>query len=281
MDSQFEQVRDNQKASWNKFSPGWKKWDDMTMKFLKPTGDKIISLINPKEDDVILDVAAGTGEPGLTITSMLPAGKVISTDLSEGMLEVAREKANSRGISNYETKVADASNLPFDDNSFDAISCRFGFMFFPDMLLAATEMFRVLKPNGRMAASVWNVPEKNFWVTSIMSTISKNIEIPKPPPGSPGMFRCTNTELMKQIFYDAGFKKVSVTEVEGKFDTGTAEVYWNMMTEVGAPIVAALSKADDELQAKIKNEFLELLHERFPEDKVVFETSALVFYGEK
>lgn len=281
MDPQFEQLRDSQKESWNKFSPGWKKWDDMTMKFLKPAGDKIISLINPKEDDVILDIAAGTGEPGLTITSMLRAGKVISTDLSEGMLEVAREKAKKRGINNYETKVADVSNLPFDDNSFDAISCRFGFMFFPDMLLAATEMFRVLKPNGRMATSVWNVPEKNFWVTSMMNTISKNIEIPKPPPGSPGMFRCANADLMKQIFYNAGFKNISVTEVEGKFDTGTAEVYWNMMTEVGAPIVAALSKADDELQAKIKNEFFQLLNERFPDDKVVFETSALIFYGEK
>ncbi|HSN08918.1 MAG TPA: class I SAM-dependent methyltransferase [Hanamia sp.] len=281
MEAQFEQIRDTQKASWNKFSQGWKKWDEMTMEFIQPTGNKIISLIHPKKDEVILDVAAGTGEPGLTIASMLDTGKVISTDLSEGMLEVAREKAAERGIKNFETKVVDASEIPFDDNTFDAISCRFGFMFFPDMQVAAKEMYRVLKDGGRLATSVWNIAEKNFWVTAIMSTISKNMEVPKPPPGAPGMFRCANPDLMEDLFKQAGFKNISIAEVEGKFNTGTADTYWNMMTEVGAPIVAALSKADNELQAKIKKEVFELIDQKFPDGKVIFDTSSLVLYAEK
>lgn len=84
------------------------------------------------------------------------------TDLAEGMVDIARENALMRGINNIETLTCDVSDIPFLDNSFDAISCRFGFMFFPDMLLAAKEMHRVLKPGGRIATSVWNVPEKNF-----------------------------------------------------------------------------------------------------------------------
>ncbi len=281
MEIQLEQIREQQKESWNKFSPGWKKWDELTMDFLKPMGDEIIRLLNLKHDDVVLDVAAGTGEPGLTIATMLQNGKVISTDLAEGMLEVARENAAKRGIHNFETKACDVCELPFADNTFDAISCRFGFMFFPDMLLAAKEMMRVLKPGGRIVTSVWNVPEKNFWVTAIMSTINKNMQLPQPPLGAPGMFRCAKSGLIADVFRQAGFKNISEAEIEGKLNSGTTDVYWNMMTEVGAPIVAALSKADDEMKAKIKNEVYELINQKYPKGKVVIDSNALVIYGEK
>ena len=149
------------------------------------------------------------------------------------------------------------------------------------MQQAAGEMLRVLKPGGRISTSVWNIAEKIFWVAAIMSTISKNTDVPKPPPGAPGMFRCANPDLKEDLFKQAGFKNISITEVEGKFNTGSADNYWNMMTEVGAPIVAALSKADDERQAKIKKEVFELIVEKFPGGNVVFDTNSLVLYAEK
>jgi len=173
MEQQLEQIRDQQKQSWNKFSAGWKKWDAMVMNFLKPMGDEIIRLLNLQNNDLILDVASGTGEPALTIAAMLDSGSVVATDISENMLAITSENAAIQGIENIETIVCDVCELPFADNTFDAISCRFGFMFFPDMLMAAKEMVRVLKPGGRIATSVWNSPEKNFWVTAIMGTINK------------------------------------------------------------------------------------------------------------
>jgi ubiquinone/menaquinone biosynthesis C-methylase UbiE len=281
MEQQLEQIREQQKETWNKFSTGWKKWDDLTMDFLKPMGDEIIRLLQPKENDIVLDVAAGTGEPGLTIATMLRNGKVISTDLAEGMLEVARENATKRGIKNFETKACDVCELPFADNTFDAASCRHGFMFFPDMLLAAKEMVRVLKPGGRIATSVWNVPEKNFWVTAIMSTINKNMQLPPPPAGAPGVFRCAKSGFIADLFRKAGLKNISETEIGGKLNIGTTDVYWNMMTEVAAPVVAALSKADDDMKAKIKSEVCELINHKYPNGKIAIDSNALVIYGEK
>lgn len=275
MDQQLEEIREQQKKSWNRFSGGWKKWDELTMNFLKPMGDEIIASIRPSGTDNVLDIAAGTGEPGLTIATMLQGGTVSITDLSEEMLAIARENATLRGISNIETKACDVCELPFADNSYDAISCRFGFMFFPDMQLAANEMARVLKPSGRIATSVWNIPEKNFWVTAIMGTINKNMELPPPPPGSPGMFRCAKPGIMKEIFETAGFKNIIEKEVPTKLSSGTVEIYWNMMTEVGAPIVAALSKADDAMQQKIKKEVFELVSQRYP-GKVEIDASAII-----
>jgi SAM-dependent methyltransferase len=252
----------------------------MTMDFLKPMGQEIISSVKPSGKDAILDIAAGTGEPGLTIATMLQDGKVIITDLSEDMLAIAKEHAALRGITNIETIACDVCEMPFADNSFDAISCRFGFMFFPDMQLAANEMARVLKPGGRIATSVWNVPEKNFWVTAMMGTINKNMELQPPPPGAPGMFRCAKPGLMKEIFEKAGFKNITEKEVPTKLNSGTTDTYWNMMTEIGAPIVAALSKADDAMRQKIKQEVFELVNQKYP-DTVAIDASAIVISAEK
>jgi ubiquinone/menaquinone biosynthesis C-methylase UbiE len=281
MEQQLEEIREQQKASWNKFSPGWKKWDDLTMDFLKPMGDEIIRLIKPKNSEVILDVAGGTGEPGLTIASMLKDGKVSITDLAESMLEIARENAVQRGIKNIEIRACDVCELPFDDSTFDAISCRKGFMFFPDMVLAAKEMARVLKPGGRIAASVWNVPEKNFWITAIMETISRNMELPPLPPGAPGMFRCAEDGFMSDLFSQAGLKNISLYEIAGKLNSKTTDVYWEMMTEIGAPIVAALSSADDNMREKIKSEVYQVVNEKYPDGNVIMDSSAIVIYGEK
>lgn len=281
MDTQLEQIRDQQKESWNRFSQGWKKWNDLIMDSLKPAGDEIIRSLNLKNDATVLDVASGTGEPGLTIAEMLPGGKVISTDLAENMVEMAGEMANKRGVKNFESRVCDVSELPFEDNTFDAVSCRFGFMFFPDMFLAAKEMVRVLKPGGRLAVAVWNVPEKNFWVTAIAGTINKNMDLPAPPPDAPGMFRCAKSGLIQDLFRQAGLKNTSETEVAGKLNCGTADVYWDMMTEIAAPFVAALSKADDTTKAKIKNEVFDLIRQKYPDGNVVIDSSALVIAGEK
>src|SRR5690606_29150445 len=119
----------------------------------KPVTVEMIDFLQPEGSQQVLDIATGTGEPGLTIAAMLNGGKVVSVDISDGMLQVARDKAQKAGIKNYETVVADVTELPFPDNSFDAVVCRFGFMFFPDMKLAAHEMVRVLRPGGKLSVA--------------------------------------------------------------------------------------------------------------------------------
>jgi len=281
MVTSFEQIREQQQQSWNKFSSGWKKWDNFNMHFLEPMGKAIIYGLNLKDDNHILDIATGTGEPGITMASLVPNGKVTATDLAKDMLDIAAGNAMEKGLSNYETLIADACELPFKEETFNAVSCRMGFMFFPDMQLGANEMYRVLKPGARIATSVWAGPDLNNWVTTMMSVIQKHIELPAPVQGSPGMFRCAAPGLIAGIFKEAGFKKIQEVVVTGNVDYQSFDQYWEMMMDVGAPIVAALSGADEATKAIIKREVAELFKSRNEESEAVLQYASIIISAEK
>lgn len=257
-------IRDKQKKSWNTFSPGWKKWDEFTMRFLHSQGQQIVANLDLKPDDQVLDIAAGTGEPGLAIASIVHKGSVTAVDLSEGMLQIAREKAAAQSIFNFHTQVADACELPFEDASFDAVSCRLGFMFFPDMQIAAREMLRVLKPGGRITTTVWSEPGKNLWVTAMIGAIKKYVDLPMPPPGDPGMFRCAQPGFMTALFEEAGLTGGIEIDINGEMNCGSIEEYWEFMNDVVPPVVAVFKTADPAIQARIKKEVYELLEEKLP-----------------
>ena len=281
MEPKLEEIRNQQKATWDKFSPGWRKWDEFTMNFLKPMGDAIIQHINVKPTDTVLDVATGTGEPGLTIAAKVPQGKVTGQDLSDGMLQVAREHASQKGLKNYDTVSCDISELPFPSATFDAVSCRMGFMFFPDMEKAANEMVRVLKPGGRLATSVWAGPANNFWITAMMGAIGKNMELPPPAPGAPGMFRCAQPGLIADLLKKAGLKNVTEQDVSSQVAYDGIDHYWTMMNEVAAPVVAAMSKATEETKMKIKADLTASLKDRIKTNGLEMPYSSIIIMGEK
>jgi len=279
MEQQLEKIRDVQRDAWNKSSSGWKKWDDRMMDFLKPMNKEIIQMLKVKDDDIILDVATGTGEPALTIATLVKSGKVIGTDLSEAMLIVAKEKAEKNTITNFETVCCDVSELPFENDMFDSISCRLGFMFFPDIQVALQEMIRVLKPGGRIVASVWCVPERNSWIKVFMETMISKLELKPPSPGSPGLFRCAGPGFMADHFKQAGLKNIQENPLEGKLKCENIETYWSFMTEVASPV--AFGKAEDALKEEIKEEVVNKVKQRSPGETVELESFSLVICGEK
>src|SRR4051795_5842179 len=150
-----EEIQDAQRATWARLSGSWEKWDRIIMDQLAPVGAAMIERLDIAEDQQHLDIAAGTGEPGLTIARLAPKGRVVLTDLAPEMLDVAARRAAALGVTNIETKVCSADDLPFGDATFDSLSVRFGYISFPDEAKATVEFARVLKPGGRICASVW------------------------------------------------------------------------------------------------------------------------------
>lgn len=259
MSAAADQIRDQQRSIWDEFSAGWKKWDAQVQGWHAPFGDAMIQEARLLPDSSVLDVAAGTGEPGLTAAAFVPNGSVTLSDISEGMLRVAAEKAEERRLGNVRTAVSDVSSLPFDDGTFDVVFCRFGFMFFPDMSAALQEMARVAKPGARISAAVWGRAAENPWASLILGTIARHTELPVPPAGAPGLFRCAAQGYMGRMFRDAGLLEVTERKVSTEMVHASPEIYWEFMTDIAAPVVRGLTQADTESRELIRSEVFQML----------------------
>jgi SAM-dependent methyltransferase len=252
-----DEIRDSQRATWAGLSAGWEKWDTLIMEQLRPVGTAIIEGLDVAPDQVHLDIAAGTGEPGLSIAMSSPRGRVVLTDLVPEMLEVAARRAWAQGVSNIETTVCSADDLPFDDDTFDSVSVRFGYMFFPDLAQATAEFARVLRPGGRLCSAVWIKPEENPWTAIVMQAIATEVEVPPPDPDGPGMFRCAAPGSVTALYEGAGLRDVEEWDVDVALVTRSPEEYWEVMSEHVSLAIAVLRQVDEPARERIRAHAIE------------------------
>lgn len=243
-----DEVREQQRQAWDRFAPGWGKWDHLVVPMLEPISMAMLDLIGPVTGDH-LDVASGTGEPGLDLAAS--ARTVTLTDLSRRMLDEAEAKASARAVDNIVVTECSADDLPFDDDSFDSATCRLGFMFFPDLAAAAAELRRVMKPGARLVAAVWAGPEGNPWGTLPNAAIASEIVLPAPPPDAPGLFRCAEPAIMTELLTSAGFTEAAEHDVRATGTVPSAEEFWQYMTEVAGPVIAALDQLDHAARSRV------------------------------
>lgn len=248
-----DEIRAGQRVTWAGLSAGWEKWDSVIQEQLAPASMAMIDSLDIADDQQHLDIAAGTGEPGLTVAELASRGRVTLTDLSAQMLDIATRRANARGITNFETRVCSAEDLPFDDATFDSISVRFGYMFLPDVAKATAEFERVLKPGGRLCSSVWVKPEANPWTTIAMQAIATEAVLAPPDPDGPNMFRCAAPGYVSTFYEDAGLFDVAEWDVDVELVTRSPEQYWEMISEHVSLAVAALAQVDEPARQRIAN----------------------------
>lgn len=240
----MDDIRNGQRVTWAALSDGWERWDAIIMDQLGPVSDAMIAALAITEGQHHLDVAAGTGEPGLTIAERAPRGHVVLTDLVAEMLEIATRRAAARRITNFETRICSADALPFPDASFDSVSVRFGYMFLPDVDRATAELVRVLRPGGRLCASVWAERAANPWTTIVMDAIAAAVTLPPTDPQAPNMFRCAAPGYLTARFEAAGLREVEERDVDVVLSTSSAREYWAMTSEHVSLAVAALQRLD-------------------------------------
>ena len=246
-----DEIRDVQRAAWAGLSAGWEKWDPVIMDQLGPVGAAIIECLGIAGDQQHLDIAAGTGEPGLTVARLAPGGHVVLTDLAAEMLDIATRRADAQGITNVEARVCSADDLPFGDAAFDSVSVRFGYMFFPDVARATAEFARVLRPGGRLCSSVWAGPDQNPWTMIAMAAIAAEAVLAPPDPDGPGMFRCAAPGYVSALYQVAGLRDVAEWDVGVELVTDSPEQYWEMISEHVSLAVAALAQAGEPARERI------------------------------
>ncbi|WP_347158319.1 bifunctional demethylmenaquinone methyltransferase/2-methoxy-6-polyprenyl-1,4-benzoquinol methylase UbiE [Pontibacter chitinilyticus] len=135
---------------------------------------KAVSLLQAQKPKLVLDIATGTADFAIEALSLHP-DKVVGVDISEGMLAVGREKLLKRGLSDkIELKYGDSENLPFADNTFDAITVAFGVRNFENLAKGLAEMNRVLKPGGTAVVLEFSKP-RAFPMKQLYQFYFKNI----------------------------------------------------------------------------------------------------------
>lgn len=246
----------SQRKSWDTYSKGWDKWDDIIVASILPVANKMIEVLELTGSEHILDVASGTGEPGIRMAPTLTSGRVTGCDLSEQMVIIANRKASEKGVNNYSSICCDATEMPFEDNTFDHVMCRFGIMFFPDMVKGVSEMRRVVKPGGKIILAVWGEPANNQFLTLLAGTAKMVLALPDPPPDSPGVFRCHLSGTTARVMTDAGLQKADEITFSGSSEFESEEVYWSFMSEVAGPVMDKIAKAPPEMQDKVKQQVL-------------------------
>ncbi len=185
---------------WGQMTDGWKRWNDKFSKQSAEATKVILELAQVKKGMRVLDLACGSGEPSLSIASIVGAtGYVVATDIVPGMLENAKANARNEHLSNIEFKNVDAEAIPYPDGLFDAVTCRFGVMFFSDPVRAMREARRVLKNTGLIALVSWGPLKDNPRFTATISVVEKYLQSSPTRPSEDSIFKFADNGSLSRI----------------------------------------------------------------------------------
>jgi enediyne biosynthesis protein CalE5 len=243
------EFRGGQQQQWNKAAQGWKKWSGLIDAGASSISQRLVELAGVQPGSRVLDVAAGYGEPSLTAARVAgPDGRVVATDISAEMLAYGRERAEAEGVSTIEFVEADASALDFEPGSFDAAVSRWGIIFEPDGEGAAGRVRGFLKEGGRFAISSWGPPDRAPFLGIPVRTVMERLNVPPPPPGTPGPLSRPTPEAIGGLLEGGGFRDVAVEEAEVTFEFDSAEDFTTYVREIAPPITAMMADRSQEEQ---------------------------------
>lgn len=253
-----EEIIEQQRQDWSRVAPAWEKWDGLLHQNLSFLNYRLVGDARIRPGQRVLDLGSGTGYPAIVAADAVGnEGEVLGLDLSEAMLDRAKRKAYGLGLFQLDFRVADVTHLSEEDNSFDAVVSRFCLMFLPDIQKAVSEIARVLKPGGYLAAAVWSGPDQNPFVKIPVDVLKRFIEIPTPSPDQPGIFRLAKPGDLSGMVERAGLRKLTDEEIQADSFYDSADTYWTNLIDMAAPLqplFAKLSAKDRvEVERQIKD----------------------------
>jgi len=244
-----------QRAQWNKDGEAWRRWTPTLERWYGVATQQMLDLAMISLGQRILDIAAGAGEPAVSAAERVgPSGYVLATDISEGIVELARQVASERGLKQIETRAMDGEKLDLPDASFDAVLCRLGLMYMPHPVTALREWRRALRPGGRIAVAVFSTPDRNAWGALPASIIRRRAQLPPSVPGQPGPFSLGGTGVLEDMFRQAGFSDPEVRPVLVPHKAASAAHYVRVAREAFGGFNAMMAHLPHQERESVWNE---------------------------
>lgn len=239
---QPDSFREFERSGWNSVSEGYEAvFGPLTAQSVAVTLDAA-SVIGGCR---VLDVCTGHGVLALAATDR--RAKVSAVDFAEAMVAAARRNAPT-----VDCRQGDAQDLPYPDNTFDAVVCGYGILHVPEPDRALAEMRRVLRPGGRVAISVWERPSPANGFGLLLGTVRAHGRLDVPLPHGPDFFQFGDPEYMKAALAQADFSDVAATTVDQTLLLKTATGLVDLVLQGGVRIKALLLAQDSAALSAIK-----------------------------
>jgi SAM-dependent methyltransferase len=230
--------------NWAAMAVGWEREREARERVAAPVTEWLVRELAPKPGDVVLELAAGQGDVGFAVAPLLgESGRLISSDFSAAMLEIARRRGEELGLTNVEYLELDAEELDLEESSVDGALCRWGYMLMPNPAIALAETRRVLRAGGRLAFAVWARGDRNPWIAVADRILVAHGYMPPPEPGEPEMFVLADEEELRALVEDAGFANVRMENVPVHHDYRDVDEYVRRSNEMGGMFSRAWTAA--------------------------------------
>ncbi len=245
-------------------APALPDYDQLAARF-----DRYVSLIVPvglavldhlptlPPDAQVLDVACGTGEPGLSLVRRAPGFRLLGLDVAAGMIEVAQAKAARSGLDNARFQVGTMDRLPCADGSLDAVLARSGLLLFGDVEASARELARVLRVGGTFSLAVWDAPAGNTLVNALMTALRPHVSSELMAPFDQ-MAASAAEGLRARILYGVGFKGVHSEEFTRHYAFPDPEARWQFLAG-GGMFASHFAQPNAAAAARVRTEVTDAL----------------------
>ena len=205
-------------------------YDHPSLRFFPLCADTMVHFLHPEPDCKILDIATGTGVAAVAAGKQLGSqGRVHAIDLSAGMIEKATDNVEKMALNNIDFHLMDAEKLEFKDNYFDYAMCAFGLFFLPDIQAALKQFFRVLKTNGRLVFTSFNLdsfqPMADIFRTQ-MEEYGIKVE-------NPAWYKLNTRQQCEQLLSDVGAINIEVHEKQMGYYLNSEQDWWPAMWNSG------------------------------------------------
>lgn len=224
---------------------------EAAMTIASPAVERLLTLAELEVGQDVLDVATGPGIIARQVAHLVgPGGRVVGIDLAENALEKARAQATAENLTQVTFEVADAEALGFEDHRFDRVFCAMALMHFPQPEKALLEFRRVLKPKGKLLASVWS--EEAPFISVALATLTRNF--PPPKVERPSMFRFGKAAVLAKLVQEAGFQQIEVESVTLRISFPDPASYWRNFLDIAGITTVVLTKQPPEVREHLEKD---------------------------
>jgi ubiquinone/menaquinone biosynthesis C-methylase UbiE len=250
-------------------------YDSKALRFFPESAKHLAADLGLKGDELVLDVATGTGHAALALAARVPQGRVIGVDFSSGMLERARTKAASLNVRNVEFLERDMQNLGFAARAFTAAVCAFGIFFVENMDSALRHIAETVRPGGSIAVAGF---QENLFhpIAGLFFDRLARHGVQQPPR----TWKRIATEAgCRELFARAGLRNIRVEQRNMGYFLDNAEEWWDVVWNAGLRgMVGQLSSSD---QARFRKEHLQEVAALATRDGIWLDVGVLFTIGTK